>query len=393
MKNRYTHWRSLTILILIMIGISSCADELAGLEINSTRPSDVICFSASLSDTRSASQTRSASGHLEIEQEEWLVGTEQSVTRGTPVTLLEGSAGVIGYVYNTWSTSVTPLTNFHNKKFNFDGDELTAASGNVRWNSLNTSNTPNVRFYAYAPYDQTGGILSNTQQGGSPQLTYTVNGTPSEQRDLIVASWEGQSDYKQSIPLTFNHALTAVRFKIGFDCTVTKLEVKGIYNSGTYTFGNGWEVNTTSTDANAKLTSNYTFTFGENGSGQPFTANAFLADGENTLMMIPQTLSSSAQVKLTYIEDGTEKTIISTLAGKVWQEGKMITYTLHKTSAPTTIYFDLAAGNVTLGSTYSGKVYVNGTTVTVYKSDDILIERTSSRDITFTKGTMLSMQI
>ena len=361
MKNRYTHWRNLTILMLIMIGVSSCTDELAGLEINSTRPSDVICFSASLSDTRSASQTRGTSGHLEIEQEDWLIGTEQSVTRGTPVTLLEGSAGVIGYVYNTWQeyspaegetsaiTGTPPLETLYNKEFKFDGDELTAASGNVRWNTLDL---PNVRFYAYAPYNLTGGTLSESTQGGSPQLTYTVNDTPSEQHDLIVASWEGHNDYKQSIPLVFNHALTAVRFKVGFDCTVKSLKVTGICNSGTYTFGQGW--------SNTQSTKDYTFTFGETVSGQSFSANAFLTDGNNTLMMIPQKLSSNAKVILTYIEGGTEKTITSTLKDKVWQEGKMITYTIHQNAAPKTVYFDLAAGNVTLGSTYSGKVYVNG---------------------------------
>lgn len=384
MKNRYTIWRCLTALMLVMVGVCACTDELDGLGVDSTRPSDVICFTASLSDNRTGSQTRSASGHLEIEQEEWLVGTEQSITRGTPVTLLEGSAGVIGYVYETWQENAPavdetpaikgtlPWETLYNKEFKFDGDELTAASGNVRWNTLDQ---PNVRFYAYAPYDQTGETLSSKEQGGSPQLKYTVNETPKNQNDLIVASWEGQSDYKQSIPLVFNHALTAVRFKIGFDCTVTKLEVKGIYNSGTYTFGKEWEVNTISSDANAQLTSNYTFTFGENGSGQPFSANAFLTDGDNTLMMIPQTLSAEAKVVLTYIEGEKTKTITSTLKDKVWQEGKMITYTIHKTSAPTTIYFDLAAGNVLIGinvnqfdnkgtyangTEYRGYVFVNG---------------------------------
>ena len=359
MKNIYTILEFLAALTFVIVGICGCTDELEGLGPNSTRPTDVVCFTASLSNSNSASQSRSASGQLEIEQEEWLVDTKKvtQVSRGTPTTLLSGSAGVIGYVYGTWSDDVKPWShsqnNLYNKEFKFDGDELTAASNNVRWNTLNTSNTPNVRFYAYAPYNLTGGTLSSKEQGGSPQLTYTVNDTPSEQHDFIIASWEGQSDYKQSIPLVFNHALTAVRFKVGFDCTVKSLEVKNICNSGTYTFGEGW--------TNTQTTEDYTFSFGENGSGQPFSANAFLTDGDNTLMMIPQTLSSSAQVKLTYIEDGTEKTITSTIAGKVWQAGKMITYTIHKTSAPTTIYFDLAAGNVTLGSTYNGKVYVNGT--------------------------------
>lgn len=358
-KNIYTILEFLAALTFVIVGICGCTDELERLGPNSTRPTDVICFSASLPDTRSASQTRSASGHLEIEQEEWLVGTEQSVSRGTPVTLLEGSAGVIGYVYGTWQehssadgeTGTLPWETLYNKEFKFDGDELTAASNNVRWNTLNEDS---AKFYVYAPYNLTGGTLSNDQQGGSPQLTFTVNDTPTEQNDLIVASWKGKTDYKQSIPLVFNHALTAVRFKVGFDCTVKSLEVKNICNSGTYTFGEGW--------SNITSPKDYTFSFGENGSGQSFKANAFLTDGENTLMMIPQTLlSADAKVVLTYIEDGTEKPITSTLKDKVWQEGKMITYTIHKTTAPTTIYFDLAAGNVTLGSTYSGKVYVNGT--------------------------------
>lgn len=375
MMNKYTYWRSLTALMLVMVGVCACTDELDGLGVDSTRPSDVICFTASLSDTRSASLTRSASGHLEIEQEEWLVGTEQSVTRGTPVTLLEGSAGVIGYVYETWSEGTTkPLTDLYNKQFNFDGDELTAASDNVRWNTLNK---PNVRFYVYAPYDlKNDGKLSSENQGGSPQLTYTVDKTPANQHDLIVASWEGESTYKQSIPLVFNHALTAVRFKIGFDCTVKSLKVNGVCNNGTYTFGKGW--------TNIQTTEDYTFTFGKNGSGQSFAANAFLTDGKNTLMMIPQKLSSSAKVILTYIEDGTEKTITSTISGKVWQAGKMITYTIHKDEAPTTIYFDLAAGNVDIQPAtsdtikkyndyldgvkkndiiYIGSVYVNGGSV------------------------------
>jgi hypothetical protein len=68
-------------------------------------------------------------------------------------------------------------------------------------------------------------------------------------------------------------------------------------------------------------------------------------------MMIPQTLSADAQVELTYIEGEKTTNITSTLSGKVWQEGKMITYTIHKNAAPKTVYFDLAAGNVELGKT------------------------------------------
>ena len=349
MKNRYTIFGCLIALMGLTISTFGCTDELDGFRNTGGRPSDVICFTASLSDSRTSSMSRSSSGHLEMEQEEWLVGTgaAQGVSRGNPVTLLEGSAGVIGYVYDTWGNDVKPWPEVYNKKFNFDGDELAAESKDVRWSTLDKNK---AKFCVYAPYNLSGGTLSASTQGGAPQLTYTVNDTPSNQHDLIVASWEGSTSYKQSIPLTFEHALTGVKFKVGFACKVTSLEVKGIGSQGTYTFGGGW--------TNVSSEKNYSFSFDENGTGQDFAANAALTEGENTLMMIPQTLSKNAEVVLTYLEGGTENTITSTLEGKVWQAGKMITYTIHKTTAPTTIYFDLAAGNVTINnSTYTGARY------------------------------------
>ena len=320
----------------VLVGMCGCSDELDGIRNAATRPSEVICFTASLKDSP-ASVSRSSAGHLEMEQEEWLVDTEKvtQISRGTPTTLLSGSAGVIGYVYDgEWSTSVTPWTGLHNEEYVFDGDELTAKENDVRWNTLNKAN---AKFYVYAPYNLSGGTLSESTQGGAPKLTYNVNGTPANQHDLIVASWEGQANYKQSIPLTFEHALTAVKFKVGFDCTVTKLEVKGIYNSGTYTFGEGWEVSSTTGEYEiSSLTEN------------------------NTLMMIPQELGPDAEVILHYTKDGQQETINSSLTDKVWQAGKMITYTIHETTAPTTIYFDLAAGDITLNqTTYTGARYIS----------------------------------
>lgn len=332
----------------MMTVLYGCTDELDGVP-GQTRPSDVICFTASLSGSRSASLSRSTSGRLEINQEEWLVETENAndYSRGNPLTLLSGSAGVIGYVYDTWANTVTPHSDLYNEEYVFDGDELTAEENDVRWSTLNKSN---AKFYVYAPYNLSGGILSQITQGGNPTLTYVVNDTPSNQHDLIVASWEGLTSYKQSIPLSFEHALTAVKFKVGFECTVTKLEVKGIYNTGTYTFGDGWIVATSSTKT-YEISS--------------------LTDEANTLLMIPQTLASNAEVVLHYTKEGAEKTITSSLANKVWQAGKMITYTIHETEAPTTIYFDLAAGNVSISpgeNKVIGFVYEKGKTEPVEKT-------------------------
>lgn len=392
MKNRYDIFGCLVALLGVMTGLYSCTDELDGIGIHPTRPSDVICFTASLSESRTASMSRSSSGHLEIEQEEWLVGVEekQSASRGNPVTLLNGSAGVIGYVYDDAVSGVTP--SMYNKQFNFDGDALTANSEDERWNTFvkksNTEIYNKVLFHVYAPYNLSGGTLSAETVTGTPTLTYTVDEVVKNQHDLIVSSWEGAkgtnygtgTDDKaiqpQSIPLVFEHALTAVKFNVGFPCTVTKLEVKGIYHTGTYTFGEGWSEDKTST-------SDYIFTFGENGAGESFAAKAALTQGGTTLMMIPQKLGSAAKVILTY-DNG--ETITATLEGKVWEAGKMITYTIHKDEAPATIYFDLAAGNVFIGcietknaegkivvtetDTYTGYVFKDGTPTIVTDTHD-----------------------
>jgi len=54
------------------------------------------------------------------------------------------------------------------------------------------------------------------------------------------------------------------------------------------------------------------------------------------------------------------------LKGITWEEGRMITYTLHRKEADAsskTIYFDLAAGNVVISNAgYSGSIYVGGET-------------------------------
>ena len=365
----------------VMLGLYGCTDELEGVG-NHTRPSDVICFTASLKDSRTTSVSRSASGCLEMEEEEWLVGveTEQGASRGTPVTLLDGTAGVIGYAYDTWGTGITPWSSLYNVQFNFDGDELTAAEDNdVRWNTMvKTANgyIDNVRFYLYAPHNLTGGKLSDQYTGGTPTLNYTVNENVKLQDDLIVASWQGSKgtnygiDTKtgkviqpQSIPLSFEHVLTGVKFKVGFPCKVISLLVQEVYNSGTYTFGGNWSVKNTGENIKSDYTFNFGNKVGDTYTGQEFSSNAVLTDGENTLLMIPQEFptDATAEIVLQYKKNkGEPQTKRYPLAGKVWQPGKMVTYTLHETQAVTPIYFDLAAGNVVIGSTYSGKIYVAG---------------------------------
>ena len=384
MKNKFSYI-TLTVVASIIASLCACNDELEGI-VQPGRATDVLCFSVALSDGYTQSKTRSAKDNLEMEEEEWaLEGVQTSgakATRGTPTTLLSGSAGLSGYVYNEWNSSTTPWTELYNKQYDFDGDQMTAHEADVRWSIISKqTESDSVRFYLYAPYNLSGGTISGSLVGGAPKIAYTVNDNVEDQHDLIVASWQGTKGthygpkiQTTSIPLVFDHALTAVRFKVGFDCIVTRLEVQNVYNSGTYAFDTGWSVDMAAVEGQSATTS-YSFDFDD----KQCKANDLITDGETTLMMIPQTLPATAKVILTYKETsgGEPQTITATIGGKVWQEGKMITYTIHETTAPTTIYFDLAAGNVlicptenqsnqpTATATYSGYVYVNGEPVKV----------------------------
>ena len=166
--------------------------------------------------------------------------------------------------------------------------------------------------------------------------------------------------------MTFDHALTAIKFRSGFDeaITVNSIKITNIKDSGTYTIGEGWK----SQDGNQT----FTITFDGGKTVQPGEMISDNGSGD-VLFMIPQSFdaNSTAEVILTY---NTGEEIKTSLKGAKWEEGRMITYTLHKEIQANTsqmVYFDLAAGNVAISSSgYSGKIYTNGMVTDVIGSHD-----------------------
>ena len=258
-------------------------------------------------------------------------------TKVTLMNQLEGEAMVYGYLYDNWSETLTPWGKISDADFSFDGDKLTSNT-NIAWKEIEKE-TANNKFktFAFAPKEVEGASVATT---GTPKITYTIPSDLNKQVDLVTASMEVGGDFKSSIPLNFKHVLTALEFKIPFaTASIESIVIDGVYNKGTYTFDQGWTI-----DQNSKGT---------------FT----ITDPTSTVMMIPQTVPAGATITLNY--DGGEK-IKTSLENIEWNGGKRITYTLHKTETKTYIYFDLAAGNVTINSsTYSGSKYVNGTKTTV----------------------------
>lgn len=337
---------------------NACVEEIHIRETDS----EIISFTVALPPmSKSAPIYTSVSENLSQTITEWGFEADASATKAAPTLQLSGHAGVTVYQYDgDWQGDESSWEELTNADFVFDGSVLVGQS--ARWSTVNSDR---LRIYAYAPY-----VTDSSDEAvvGNLTIPYTVNQDIQKQTDLISAHADVVvADSKgRSIPLAFNHILTAVRFRAGFDCTVNSVTISGIYGSGEYSTENGWET------SDSEATSSYTVNFSP---GKEVTTTDMITGYDQTFMLIPQTLSAGAVVSMTYTKDGGQKTISAKIEGREWEEGKMITYTLYEVGAENPYkYFDLAAGDISIGYevkktgdivssaslTYTGYVYVNG---------------------------------
>ena len=289
-------------------------------------------------------------------------------TKAMPtVSLDKKNANIIGYTYLEWPaddqiSDFSPMESLNDKLYTFDGDKLVSAdeAEMIKWSSLPNPETGKLKVYAYSPEHLN--FSTEIKEDGNtvgrclPSLTYKVSTDVSEQTDIITAVSEVSAKFRKHIPLTFDHAMTAIKFRSGFSeaITVNSIQITKVKDTGTYTIGEGW----------SKPNGEQSFSISFEG-GKDVQPGAMITDDDagNVLFMIPQTFdaNSTSEVILTY---NTNQVIKTSLSGAKWEEGRMLTYTLHKdisTSSSNVIYFDLAAGNITItgGGNYSGHIYIN----------------------------------
>ena len=214
------------------------------------------------------------------------------------------------------------------------------------WGFTNNSNAKwpigsTVSFHAYAPHSSadksqlTYGVDKDNVQ---TQITYTASTTKEgiiNQPDLILATNAGSrqsADPDKAVSLSFQHALTAVTFALDKSFRdkyssfhIDSLVLKGIPNKGTC------KLSLSATDDVPSVTwsmdsgtGHYRF----NLSGAQLTPgeDLVLTSGNQTLMMIPQTLPESAEVILYLSANGNHNGIIVSLKDQKWEAGKSIIY-------------------------------------------------------------------
>lgn len=299
-------------------------------------------------------------GYLSVQEEDLALVSGSAETKSAPKTSLNGlEASVSAYIYDTWDETASPEVwdKLTEKKFVFRDYFLEAETDPVTWKSAASEAGATMRVYAVSPCGLDMGVDTdlNPDDGiGIPTIDYKVDTDPSKQAELLVAVAQVQrEEFYHNVPLEFQHALTAVRFKMGFACSVESIVMEGICTEGTLTLG--------TSDWVASGEKTFTLSFA---GGKSFKEGEIVNDGDDIYMMIPQMLGTNASLTLTY--DG-GKTLSADLSGVRWDHGKLITYTLNETVQYSTVqYFDLAAGDVSIKpSGYSGYVYVGGVATAV----------------------------
>lgn len=362
MKNDWLRYGKILAALWLVVFGYACNDDRDVF--GEYRPSEVICFTASITADGQAVHSRGEVPYMSILEEKWeLEGKSSDASRGAALSTLNGlEVGVFGNAYKVNAEGVVTENNaiMSNKQFAFINNEDLKSSGEpVFWSGVDDAST--LRVYSYAPYiAQTTSNFVFTTKDGEPVITYTVPAEVASQTDIITSDMkEVPGDYNQFIPLTYNHILTGIRFKAGFDCLVKSISLQKVFGKGTYALSGTWSNQTEQT--------NYSISYTE---AKSSTTGSMITDGTSILMMIPQQLPADAKVVLTYMENGTDKTIEASLKGLKWEPGKLITYTINKeASSDSYVYFDLHAGNVVITPTsYKGYVYVNGISTEVTKT-------------------------
>ena len=182
-------------------------------------------------------------------------------------------------------------------------------------------------------------VLSYKTSAGTPSITYTVPTNVADQQDLLVAATSGMAgNTAAAAPLSFAHALTAVRFTTGDDMMsgrITKITLKGVYGSGSHTMGSdSWNGYGATTDFSQTLAATV-----DGSADQEITPVAA------TFMMLPQTLPSGASIEVVYTDDltSTQRTLTASIAGSQWPMGRTVTYRISTSSIVITPTFTVTA--------------------------------------------------
>jgi len=217
--------KKLFFLILLFISLTVSCQREESLDIRNT---EYISFKFSDENlSASGTVTKGTCDTLSYEIGDWdYIGEESDSDVQTKGSLTEYLSGKVG-MFAQWSGS--SALEMDNALHTVSSRELVPET-KLLWKNY-TSGT--IKFLSYAPYNED--IKAGNDASGK-YFTYTVAGTISEQQDLLLAtaSHECSMNKRNAIPLAYRHGLTAIQFRMGFDCNVKKITISNVKNNGKF---------------------------------------------------------------------------------------------------------------------------------------------------------------
>ena len=236
-------------------------------------------------------------------------------------------------LYGSSDTSLEPW--FYDKDTKKDGNLVAP----IYWDWIKNHGC----FYAVYPKPDNNKIkLSPASHTGTPYVDFEVEPNVTNQKDLMTAcSGNVHTDISTMsataprTDLTFRHALTAVRFKVGQNLSyskhITKVEIVNALSKGKYVLPTdkshtgAWDASTLSAPATFTLS-------GVSVSTSEAVNNVIMGHNQDNYVfyMIPQTLTG-VQVKV-YFDNAPTPAITANLTGQ-WKPGTTKTYALSQNTS------------------------------------------------------------
>ena len=262
------------------------------------------------------------------------VATRAKIT--TTATL--GKFSAIAYRGSS-ATGISTTPWFHNAEVNADGTLATT--------QLWSWSEPYARFYAVYPQVTTSYsklTLSPASNTSTPYVNIEVEPGVQNQKDLMTActgttpihyATQGTAP---AVPLQFQHAMTAIRFKIGDRLSgthkITKIEIVGAKSKGKFTLPSSVQATTGASfnSAWSDVSTPATFTLDGISVNTSGHVNETIVGKDNdnfTFYMIPQ---SAAGIKVkVYFDNQASPAIVAPFAG-TWKAGTTKTYALSQSA-------------------------------------------------------------
>ena len=273
------------------------------------------------------------------------------------------------------ATGISTTPWFHNAEVNPDGTLATT--------QLWSWSEPYARFYAVYPQVTTSYsklTLSPASNTSTPYVNIEVEPGVKDQKDLMTACTGTTPVHYETlgtapaVPLQFQHAMTAIRFKIGDRLSgthkITKIEIVGAKSKGKFTLPSSVQATSGASfnSAWSDVSTPATFTLSGISVNTSGHVNETIVGKDNdnfTFYMIPQTLSSDVKVKV-YFDNQASPAIVAPFAG-TWKAGTTKTYALSQSATNLAYTFEATPGPIAASaggstSTFQVKSYVDDDT-------------------------------